>query len=175
MGPALQRQQRFEEPRRIGVSKNHMKIKLPGILCVKNQYAGGVGYSPRGLRGDRRVVFIMSNGGGGGGEGAAPSPPSSLLLSPLLPPIPAPFSAPPPPPLFPSPPLLNMNTTLPSPLSLSRNPSGDLPPPLAYCFFYARDVDELGFRLGFFFRNAALAEALASFSGFRSFRIVLPL
>ena len=41
MGPALQREQHFEEPRRIGVSKTHMKIKLPGILCVKNQYAGG--------------------------------------------------------------------------------------------------------------------------------------
>ena len=42
MGPALQREQHFEEPRRIGVSKTHMKIKLPGILCVKNQYAGEV-------------------------------------------------------------------------------------------------------------------------------------
>ena len=43
MGPALQREQRFEEPKRIGVPKTHMKIKLPGILCVKNQYARGGG------------------------------------------------------------------------------------------------------------------------------------
>ena len=42
MGPALQREQHFEEPKRIGVSNTHMKIKLPGILCVKNQYAGEV-------------------------------------------------------------------------------------------------------------------------------------
>ena len=41
MGPALQREQHFEEPRRIGVSKTHIKIKIPGILGVKNQYAGG--------------------------------------------------------------------------------------------------------------------------------------
>ena len=41
MGPALQWEQHFEEPKRIGVSKTHMKIKLPGILCVKNQYAEG--------------------------------------------------------------------------------------------------------------------------------------
>ena len=48
------------------------------------------------------------------------------------------------------------------------------PAPPCVLFFYARDVGELGFRLVFFL-NAALAEALASFSGFRSFRIVLPL
>ena len=69
--------------------------------------------------------------------------------------------------------LLNMNTTLPSPLSLSRNPSGDIPPPLAYCFFtHAMSVKRVFAWV--FVLNAALAEALASFSGFRSFRILLP-
>ena len=40
------------------------------------------------------------------------------------------------------------------------------PAPPCVLFFYARDVGELGFRLALFL-NAALAEALASFSGFR--------
>merc|ERR1712115_534159 len=40
-------------------------------------------------------------------------------------------------------------------------------------FFYTRDVGAVDVRL-FFVQSAALAEALASFSGFRSFRILLP-
>ena len=52
--------------------------------------------------------------------------------------------------------------------------SGKCPAPLRVLFFHTQDFIELGFRL-VFFQNAALAEALASFSGFRSFRIVFPL
>ena len=47
----------------------------------------------------------------------------------------------------------------------------EYPAPPCVLFFYARDVGELVF----FPQNAALAEALASFSSFRSFRIALPL
>ena len=73
---------------------------------------------------------------------------------------------------FTPPQLLNMNTTLLSPLRLSGNPSGNVPPPLAQCFFtHAMSVSWVFV----FSQHAALAEALASFSGFRSFRIVLPL
>ena len=67
-----------------------------------------------------------------------------------------------------------MYTTLLSPLSLCRNPSGDIRPPLAYCFFTHAMSTSWVFAW-VFVQNAALAEALASFSGFRSFRIVLPL
>ena len=42
-----------------------MKTKLPGILCVKKQYAGGADYHPDVIRGERRVVLILSNGRGG--------------------------------------------------------------------------------------------------------------
>ena len=41
MGPALQREQHFEGPKRIGLSKTHVKTQLGGILCVKKQYAEG--------------------------------------------------------------------------------------------------------------------------------------
>ena len=67
-------------------------------------------------------------------------------------------------------PLLNMNTTLLSSLMTS----GRYSAPPRVLFFYTQDSRETGFRLCFF-QNAALAEALASFSGFRSFRIVFPL
>ena len=51
------------------------------------------------------------------------------------------------------------------------------PPPSSSFFFPPPRVPGPWFSLFFFFffQNAALAEALASFSGFRSFRIVLPL
>ena len=46
-----------------------MKTELGPILCVKKQCAGGAGYFRDVIRGERRVVFILSNGGGGGGCG----------------------------------------------------------------------------------------------------------
>ena len=72
----------------------------------------------------------------------------------------------------PSPPsqLLNMKILSLSPWWRAE----DLPPPIASCFFTHRIPGSWVFAW-VFFQNAALAEAPASFSGFRSFRIVLPL
>ena len=71
---------------------------------------------------------------------------------------------------LPPPQLLNMKI-----LSLSPwwRPEDSRRPP-AHCFFTHRISGKRIFAC-VFVQNAALAEALASFSGFRSFRIVLPL
>ena len=47
------------------VQKHTMKCQLPGLLCVKNNTRRGVGYDWDAIRGERRVVFILSNGRGG--------------------------------------------------------------------------------------------------------------
>ena len=58
------------------IVKNTYENQLREILCVKKQYAGGVGHLRDVIRGERRVVFILSNGRGGpsaaGAEARAP-------------------------------------------------------------------------------------------------------
>ena len=58
------------------VRKHTMKCRFPGILCVKNNTRGGAGQLLDAIRGERGVVFILSNGRGGpsaaGAEARAP-------------------------------------------------------------------------------------------------------
>ena len=56
-----------------GQDSERAETQLTDIVCVKKQYARGGGRFPEGfpdrLRGERRVVFILSNCGGGEGDG----------------------------------------------------------------------------------------------------------
>ena len=47
------------------VQKHTMKCRFPGILCVKNNTRRGAEQLAHAIRGERRVVFILSNGRGG--------------------------------------------------------------------------------------------------------------